>query len=130
MPNHFRFLSAFLLIAGSLLFTTAAQAQQENIVLRALPEKCDLAICWLGAIKPDAEGAAPEKWLAQPEMQQMFAKLKSAINKFVESSAENEDEMMGRKLASELPWIMMQQPWAIYAPVSYTHLTLPTIYSV
>ena len=115
MLNLFRIVSAILLVAYSLA-ASPANAQKPDIVLRSLPDKCDLAICWTGSIKPDADGAAPEKWLAQPEMQQMFAKLKSAISKFWEANSTGGDDQMTQKMMAELPWLMMQQPWAIYAP--------------
>ena len=62
MLNLFRIVSAILFVFCSLA-ASSANSQKQDVVLRSLLEKCDLAICWLGNIKPDSDGAAPEKWI-------------------------------------------------------------------
>ena len=97
-----------------LLASAQASAQNKAMVVKSLPAQCDLAICWMGELKPDANGSAPEKWLAQPEIQNMFSKLQEAIKKSM-SGGPISDEM-SQALATELPGVMMQQPWVAYVP--------------
>ena len=106
--------AAFLTISLSHFVSVSAQ-DSNSIMLRSLPEKCELAVCWLGTIKADPNGTTPEKWLGQPELQLMFAKLKTAMADYVNKSAVIDDEL-AQRLLTELPWIMMKQPWSISAP--------------
>ena len=65
---------------------------EDPLMSRFAPQDCLFYTSWSSTVTPDAAGNATERWLANPQIQQSFQKLKSAIQTFSETGESDEQE--------------------------------------